>query len=112
MDAYREQMEGLWFLCSLLSFLCVVKDRDGDGKHIGIRSGWLDAALDFHNVIKELLWLTLSLTSVWQEENGSQWLQRQSYQEEDWEKWVEPLIAVSNKWGINVLNVFFIKPKS
>lgn len=52
----------------------LVKDRDGDGKHIEIRSGWLDATLDFHSVIDELLWLTLSLTSVRQDEDGSKWL--------------------------------------
>ena len=82
-NTHQEQMGGPWFLCSLLSFLCklcgwpegLVKDRDGDGKHIKIRSGWLDATFDFHSVIEELLWVTLSLTSVWWDEDGSKWLQ-------------------------------------
>lgn len=65
-------MGGPLFLCSLFSFTVQTvwvackssKDRDGDGKRIEIRSRWLDATLNFHSVIEELLWLTLSLTSV------------------------------------------------
>lgn len=61
----------------------LVKDGDGDGKHIEIRLGWLDAALDFHSIIEELLWLTLSLTWVGRDEDWSKWLYSLRVQERE-----------------------------
>lgn len=49
----------------------LAKDRDGGGKRIEMRSGWLEAAPDFHSVFEELISLTLSLTSVWRDGDES-----------------------------------------
>lgn len=58
-----------------------LKDGNGDGKRVKIRPGWLDGAVDFRGVIKEPLWLTLSLTSLRQEEDGRGWLPSPSWNE-------------------------------
>lgn len=50
-ETYQEQMGGLWFLSFpqwLREWLWgLVWTRDGEGKHIEIRTGWLDAVIEF-----------------------------------------------------------------
>lgn len=57
-----------------------LKDKEnGYGKHDKITAGWLDGAVNLGGVIKVPLWLTLSLTSLRHEEDGSGWLPSPSW---------------------------------
>lgn len=73
---------GIFLAPSPVTWRSPQRKKNGDGKHDKITAGWLDGTVNLDGIIKVPLWLTLSLTSLEHEEDGSEWLPSPSWNDQ------------------------------